>query len=99
MQPSCKLTYLVDMHVQCRQDSIWVALPPIALHGGTHQRLGQDQVCKIMSVQEFRIHLEELSGEPFEGEIVYVRVWVEKVKIDVDETLLSPVGELRRTPM
>ena len=42
-----------------------------------------------MGFQKIRVYVEELSNQSFEGNEVYVGVWVEKLKIDLDTALLN----------
>jgi hypothetical protein len=42
-----------------------------------------------MGVQKVRICVEELGDQSLEGDEVYVGVWVEKLKLDLDTALLN----------
>jgi len=42
-----------------------------------------------MGFQKIRVCVEELGDQPLEGDEVYVRVWVEKLKVDLDTALLN----------
>jgi hypothetical protein len=42
-----------------------------------------------MGFQKIRVCVEELSDQSLEGDEVYVGVWVEELKIDLDTGLLN----------
>ena len=42
-----------------------------------------------MRFQNVRVCLEELGDQSLEGNEVYLRVWVEKLKLDLDTALLN----------
>ena len=42
-----------------------------------------------MRFQKVRVCLEELGDQSLEGNEVYLRVWVEKLKLDLDTALLN----------
>lgn len=44
-----------------------------------------------MRSENIRIRLEELSDEALEGDEVYVWVWIKKLKVDLDATLLNRI--------
>ena len=82
-------THLVYEHVERGETSVWIALAPITFYSRPHERLGQDEVRKVMHGQILRVGTEELGDKPLEREEVNIGVWVEELKVDVDETLLA----------
>ena len=83
------IAYLVYVHVKHSQDGVRITLPPVTFDGSPDKGLRQDQFRKVMDVEKFRIALEKLCRQSFEGEIVDVWVWIEKVEVDIDKTLLG----------
>ena len=77
------------VQVQDRQDRIRVALFPVAFYGSPHSRLRQNKVRQVVCLQKLGIALEQLVRKPFYGKVIDLRIWVEKVEVDIDETLLA----------
>lgn len=80
------------VHIDRGEDSIGIALLVICFHCRANLRLGQDEVGKIRRMQVFGIGLENLHDQTFECMKIDVRVWVEKVEVDVDKILLRAVS-------
>lgn len=76
----------MDIHIQNRQERIWITVNPIHLDRGTNERLAKYQVGEIVYMEVLRIILEDLGQEPFDGGVVN-GPWVEELEIDVDEVL------------
>lgn len=100
-QPS---TYLVYMEIDDRENSIRVALLPVAFHGRPDLGLCQYQVREVMDLQGRHVALPKLTRQPFYRQIVDGRVRVEEIKLYIDEALLgwhesdrSDVSNLVRT--
>lgn len=85
--------YLVYVHVKHSQDGVRITLPPVTFDGSSDKGLRQNQFCKVMNMEKFRIALEKLCCQSFEGEIVDVWMRIEKVEVDIHEALLAR-GEL-----
>ena len=82
-------THLVYEHIERGEAGVWIAFAPIAFYSRPHERLGEDEVRKVMYGEVLRVGAEELGDKPLEREEVNIGVWVEELEVDVDETLLA----------
>jgi hypothetical protein len=80
---------MVNVHVQNRQESIWIALHPISLYRRPQPWLAQNELREFMHMKNISISLEQLRYEPFKGLIIDSRVGIKKIEINVDQTLLG----------
>lgn len=49
------LKHLVDVHIEHGQNRVRVALAPVAFYGRADKRLGQDEVCEVIQLEELRV--------------------------------------------
>jgi hypothetical protein len=81
------------MHVQHSEKCIWIAFYAFRFDGSANRWLCEDELGKVMEVKEVRVELEKLRKETLERVVVYSRVWVEELKIDVDEALCMSTAQ------
>lgn len=81
----------MDSHIENGQDGVRIALPPIALDGSADKRLREDEVREVVDMERLCVALEELRSKPLEGEVIDVRVRIEKLEVDVHEALLARI--------
>ena len=79
----------MDKEVERGEARVRIALAAVTLDGGADEGLGENKVGEVVDGDLLGICTEELGEEAFEGEVVDVWVWVEKLEVDVDETLLA----------
>ena len=77
------------MEVEHCEHGVWIALTAVALDSGADEGLGKDKVREVMQRQELRVARKQLRREALEREVVDLRIWVEELKVDIDETLLA----------
>ena len=77
------------IEVEHRQKRVWIALPAVAFYGCADQRLGKDEVGEIVQGEILSVGTKELGEEALGSKVVYVGIWVEELKVDIDETLLA----------
>lgn len=82
-------THLVGMKIQHRQEGIWIALLSVALDRRPDRRLAQNQIGKVCNLQRFRVPLEELQSETFDGNIINLWIGIKEFEVDINQALLE----------
>jgi hypothetical protein len=78
----------VDVHVEHREEGIWIAFFAISLYGSSDERLGQNELGEFMRLQYVGVCLKELGDKSLESDKVDVGVGIKELKVDLDEALL-----------
>lgn len=77
------------VHVEHCKEGIRVTFLAIGLYGRSNKRLRKNEFRKFMRFQKIRVCLKELDNKSFERNKVHLRVWVEKVKVDLNSAQLN----------